>query len=149
MVCLGDLKDENCRGLLRLLSVLLSSKMMPDDKKQILSGEFNIPMTQTLDREVASMCNLGHAVFVEGVEQGMNEGLAKGLAKGRSEGLAEGRREGRSKSLLAAARSIMEKLGLNLDEVELTPKGTIDKLMTYDDYIYDEAIKEKKAELYA
>ena len=33
--------------------------------------------------------------------------------------------------------------------IELTPKGTIAKLMTYDDYIYDEAIKEKKAELYA
>ena len=33
--------------------------------------------------------------------------------------------------------------------IELTPKGTIDKLMQYDDYIYDEAIKEKKAELYA
>ena len=32
--------------------------------------------------------------------------------------------------------------------IELTPKGTIDKLMTYDDYIYDEAIKAKKAELY-
>ena len=57
------------------------------------------------------MCNLGHAVFVEGVEQGMNEGLAMG----RSEGLAEGRREGRSK-LLTAVCSIMDKLGLNLDE---------------------------------
>ena len=33
--------------------------------------------------------------------------------------------------------------------IELTPKGTIDKLMQYDDYIYDEAIKEKKAEMYA
>ena len=33
--------------------------------------------------------------------------------------------------------------------IELTPKGTIDKLMTYDDYIYDEAIKERKAELYS
>ncbi|MBR4572702.1 MAG: ATP-binding cassette domain-containing protein [Prevotella sp.] len=32
--------------------------------------------------------------------------------------------------------------------IELTPKGTIDKLMTYDDYIYDEAIKEQKAKLY-
>jgi ATPase subunit of ABC transporter with duplicated ATPase domains len=32
--------------------------------------------------------------------------------------------------------------------IELTPKGTIDKLMTYDDYIYDESIKTKKAELY-
>ncbi|MBQ8064240.1 MAG: ATP-binding cassette domain-containing protein [Prevotella sp.] len=33
--------------------------------------------------------------------------------------------------------------------IELTPRGTIDKLTTYDDYIYDESIKEKKAELYA
>ena len=33
--------------------------------------------------------------------------------------------------------------------IELTPKGTIDKLMTYDDYIYDETIKEQKAKLYS
>ncbi|MCF0202518.1 MAG: ATP-binding cassette domain-containing protein [Bacteroidaceae bacterium] len=33
--------------------------------------------------------------------------------------------------------------------IELTPKGTIDKLMTYDDYIYDEAIKAQKAQLYS
>lgn len=32
--------------------------------------------------------------------------------------------------------------------IELTPKGTIDKLMTYDDYIYDESIKEQKAGMY-
>ena len=33
--------------------------------------------------------------------------------------------------------------------IELTPKGTIDKLMQYDDYIYDEQIKEQKARMYA
>ena len=32
--------------------------------------------------------------------------------------------------------------------IELTPSGIIDKLMTYDDYIYDEAIKEQKAKMY-
>lgn len=32
--------------------------------------------------------------------------------------------------------------------IELTPKGTIDKLMTYDDYIYDENIREQKAKMY-
>jgi hypothetical protein len=32
--------------------------------------------------------------------------------------------------------------------IELTPNGTIDKLMTYDDYIYDESIKEQKAKMY-
>ena len=33
--------------------------------------------------------------------------------------------------------------------IELTPKGTIDKLMDYDDYIYNEEIKELKAKMYA
>ena len=32
--------------------------------------------------------------------------------------------------------------------IELTPNGTIDKLMQYDDYIYDEQIKEQKARMY-
>ena len=32
--------------------------------------------------------------------------------------------------------------------IELTPQGTSDKLMDYDDYIYDEAIKAQKAKMY-
>ena len=32
--------------------------------------------------------------------------------------------------------------------IELTPSGTIDKLMEYDQYIYDENIKEQKAKMY-
>ena len=32
--------------------------------------------------------------------------------------------------------------------IELTPNGTIDKLMSYDEYIYDNAIKELKAQMY-
>ena len=32
--------------------------------------------------------------------------------------------------------------------IELTPNGTIDKLMEYDQYIYDEQIKEQKAKMY-
>lgn len=33
--------------------------------------------------------------------------------------------------------------------IELTPKGKIDKLMTYDEYIYDDKIKELKSQLYS
>ncbi|WP_449023076.1 ABC-F family ATP-binding cassette domain-containing protein [Prevotella pallens] len=32
--------------------------------------------------------------------------------------------------------------------IELTPKGTIDKLMSYDEYIHDDQIKEQKAKMY-
>ena len=33
--------------------------------------------------------------------------------------------------------------------IELTPSGTIDKLMPYDEYIHDDAIKEQKEKMYA
>ena len=33
--------------------------------------------------------------------------------------------------------------------IELTPNGTIDKLMTYEEYIHDERVKELKEQLYA
>jgi ATPase subunit of ABC transporter with duplicated ATPase domains len=33
--------------------------------------------------------------------------------------------------------------------IELTPKGMIDKLMTYDEYLEDERVKETRAELYS
>ena len=33
--------------------------------------------------------------------------------------------------------------------IELTPAGTIDKLMSYDEYIHDDAIKEQKAKMYS
>ena len=33
--------------------------------------------------------------------------------------------------------------------IELTPHGTIDKLMQYDDYIYDDAIKAQKEKMYS
>lgn len=33
--------------------------------------------------------------------------------------------------------------------IELTPSGTIDKLMTYDEYIHDETIKEQKEKMYS
>lgn len=32
--------------------------------------------------------------------------------------------------------------------IELTPTGTIDKLMDYDDYISDEALREKRLSMY-
>ena len=33
--------------------------------------------------------------------------------------------------------------------IELTPKGMIDKLMTYDEYLEDDRVKEAREELYS
>ena len=73
IICLGDVEDE-MTGILKFLEVLLSSERSPKEKREILQEEFNIKMTQELEREVSEMCNLS-----EGVEQ---KGIAKGIAKG-------------------------------------------------------------------
>ena len=48
MICLGDTEDENCKGLIKMLSILLSSEMEVEDKKRRLSDEFDIAMTKEM-----------------------------------------------------------------------------------------------------
>ena len=87
IICLGDVEDE-MTGILKLLEVLLSSERSLKEKREILQEEFNIKMTQELEREVSEMCNLS-----EGVEQ-------KGIAKG----------------ITASIRNLMESMGWSIEQ---------------------------------
>ena len=87
IICLGDVEDE-MTGILKLLEVLLSSERSPKEKREILQEEFNIKMTQELEREVSEMCNLS-----EGIEQ-------KGIAKG----------------ITASIRNLMESMGWSIEQ---------------------------------
>ena len=91
IICLGDVEDE-MTGILKFLEVLLSSERSPKEKREILQEEFNIKMTQELEREVSEMCNLS-----EGVEQ---KGIAKGIAKG----------------ITASIRNLMESMGWSIEQ---------------------------------
>ena len=73
MVCLGDVEDEKCTGLLRMLSILLSRKIKAADKKQKLNHEFGIPMTTEMEMEERQMCDYGMWVLKQGVQQGREE----------------------------------------------------------------------------
>lgn len=75
MIGLGDANEKNYDGILKLLGVLLSSKATPAEKKQILQDEFNIPMTQTMDREVSLLCNLSQGVWKDGEAHGLEKGI--------------------------------------------------------------------------
>ena len=76
MVCFNDKRIEECiedgvdgeypADLVRLLRVLLSSKIEKDEKKQILSEEYDIPMTRELESEVLEMCNLSKGIKEQG-----------------------------------------------------------------------------------
>lgn len=75
MVCLpktiGD-ADDNTR-LHRLLGALLSSEMTRQEKKDIIATEYGIPMTESMERRVNTMCNLSEVIEECGIEKGCRE----------------------------------------------------------------------------
>jgi hypothetical protein len=79
---LGDPEEETDLEILNLLNVLFSPTLSPQKKKDILSNDFNIAMTQEFESEVTSMCNLSDGVF----ELGRQEGRQEGERLGRQEG---------------------------------------------------------------
>ena len=104
IICLGDKKHEADSGILKLLEALFSSERDPEEKKQILQQDYNIPMTKKLEGEVAEMCNLS-----EGIEQ---RGIQKGIQKGRLEGRLEGQLETRQESI----QNLMKNLKLSMEQ---------------------------------
>lgn len=69
MICLGKPDSENYNGVLKLLNVLLSSEKAPDEKEKILHDDFDIEMTQNLEREVSLMCNLSQGIVESTTER--------------------------------------------------------------------------------
>lgn len=79
MLCLGGEDRENYSGVLKMLDVLLSPETDEEKKRQILGDEFDIPMTETLEREVHLMCNLSQGVLKRGMEKGRAEGIIESI----------------------------------------------------------------------
>ena len=75
ILCLGGPDDENYDGVLKLLGVLLSPEAGIAEKRRVLQDDFDIPMTETLESEVQTMCNLSQGVIALGIEKGKAEGL--------------------------------------------------------------------------
>ena len=62
MLRLGNVTDEVEQPILRLLDVLLSAEKRPEEKKEVLEHDFNIPMSDSISKEVNDMCNLGQGL---------------------------------------------------------------------------------------
>ena len=99
MIGLGQ-PDRRQEDIIHLLSVLLSTEMNPDEKKQILEREYDIPMTVEMKEEAETMCGIGHAIARKNLEEGMQ----KGMQKGRQEGKLEGRQMEREANILGMLR---------------------------------------------
>ncbi len=71
MVCLGRegmvSKGAKLHGL---LSTLLSDSLKPDEKKRILTQEYDIATSVELEGGFQSMCNLSEAIEEKGIKEG-------------------------------------------------------------------------------
>ena len=96
MVCLGGPDGDNYDGVIRMLDVLLSNETSEAEKRKILQDDYDIQITQTMEREVSVMCNLSKGVR----EKGVAEGMARGVAE----------------NTLQSIKNLMETLGLTIEQ---------------------------------
>lgn len=87
MICLGSEQNEQYKGILKLLEVLLSSDRTPENKKKILSEDFEIKMTKILEGDVYNMCNISKGIVEKSVARGMAQGIAQGIEQGMAQGM--------------------------------------------------------------
>lgn len=71
---LGDPEAENKNDALRMLSIALSNDIPVDRKKRILSDEFHIAMTETMEGTVNRMCNLSDGIEERADARGESRG---------------------------------------------------------------------------
>lgn len=84
---------EEKHELHRLLGAVLSEKMKTDEKLEILEKEYHIPMEQSLEEEMKSMCNLSDGIEERALEAGRREGIETGRKEGIEIGIKSGKKE--------------------------------------------------------
>ena len=79
LLCPGDPASQNSEGILKLLGVLLSSKIKAEEKKKLLEQEFHVEMNRTMESEVEQMGSLSQGVEQRGIQKGIQRGIKKGI----------------------------------------------------------------------
>ena len=113
MVCLGG-AGERYEGLFKMLDVLLSEKIEPEEKKKILQEEFDIVMTKTMESEVLGMCNLSQGIW----DEAWGEAWDKATVKANLESI-----QNLMESLDITAEKAMDALKIPTEQRELYRKA--------------------------
>ena len=85
MVCLGSpSRAEN--DMLKMLNTLMSNELKADEKRKVLSDDFQIKMTYKDREELRRMCNLSEGVYENGYANGYGNGFGRGFDDGFDNG---------------------------------------------------------------
>ena len=89
MIRIGKKEKEKEHPLIGMLSVLLSRKIKPTEKEEILNRQFGIKTTIELKERFHTMCNLSDLVEEEAWERGLKSGMREGMREGVRKGIRE------------------------------------------------------------
>lgn len=78
MICLGDSTTET-NQLIGMLNTVLSEKLRPKEKENILTTEYGIKLRTDDDGGVDLMCNLSDRIEQIGIQKGIEQGTLKTL----------------------------------------------------------------------
>ena len=81
VITLGTEATKSDHPLIRFLSLLLTSELPLESRKQQLEEEYRVQMNETMEEEMSSMCNLGEAIARRSLEKGRAEGEMAGGIK--------------------------------------------------------------------
>ena len=79
LLCPGDPASQNSEGILKLLGILLSSKIKAEEKKKLLEQNFHVEMNRTMEREVEQMGSLSQGVEQRGIQKGIQRGILESI----------------------------------------------------------------------
>ena len=120
MLCLGEPGGENYKGVLRMLGVLLSNEIGEAEKRKILQDDYDIKMTQAMEKEVSVMCNLSKGIIEKGMKQGLERGMEQGMKQGMKQGMEQGMKQGMAKritnSILSSIQNIVKNMGISVEQ---------------------------------
>ena len=80
IVCLGRTENAN-KGteLHKLLTTVLSEKLSPEKKIEVMKNEYNIVTTVEMEGGLAKMCNLSDYIEEKGIQRGIEQGIFRTL----------------------------------------------------------------------
>ena len=127
MICLDNYQNgrNSKNDIIKLLSILLSSKIEAEQKKELLEDECHIRMTKDVEEEIGNMCNLSQGYY----ENGLRDGFEKGIQEGEQKGRQEGRQEGFNTAIITMLKNgkkvseIAKDMGMTVEEVERIESG--------------------------
>lgn len=101
--------DESAK---RLLGALFSQVLTQEERLELLDKEYNIPIEDSIRKDVSVMCNLSQGIKEAGIAEGMEKGIAEGMEKGKAEVVLNMHNNGFTLEQIVIAT------GMNIEEIK-------------------------------